>query len=378
MRLWHDLSDALVEREEVGSAGARRTYRFGDWTLEVGPDGVEVVEDVLPQLQVVQRRSALSSTPTTERVWVLREHDGHGWLRVGDDGALLGGELLGAYGAPLRVVGEPRPQVGFQGMEQDALGLVRMGVRHLSLAGDGLWLQPEPLLGLGLPAELLARPGSWGAVYAGGDPFGGSDRSGYQEEEQGWVAWAAATATSVADTAAWAVQNPGAAVSAVASSVLPEHPLANLRALVPVLRTGAGATGAERSGTAWRAAGELGDGLVGMAAGQRTYQTYTKANPATGEVYAGRTSGFGTPKQNVLARDASHHKTDEGFRVAILDRSSSNPDAIRGREQQLIDLNGGAQRSGGTSGNAINAIALDNPKRDRYLDAATQEFGSTP
>lgn len=108
----------------------------------------------------------------------------------------------------------------------------------------------------------------------------------------------------------------------------------------------------------------------------KTYQTYTKTNPETGEVYTGRTSGTGTPEQNVARRDANHHMSEDGFGPAVLDQSSASKDAIRGREQQLIDANGGAQSNGGTSGNAINGISPKNKNRQRYLDAAEAEFGS--
>jgi hypothetical protein len=43
----------------------------------------------------------------------------------------------------------------------------------------------------------------------------------------------------------------------------------------------------------------------------------------------------------------------KGFDAPVLDKSSENADAIRGREQQLIDAHGGAKSAGGTSGNAI-------------------------
>lgn len=52
-----------------------------------------------------------------------------------------------------------------------------------------------------------------------------------------------------------------------------------------------------------------------------------------------------------------------------------DPDAIRGREQQPIELNGGAKSQGGASGNAINGISPTNPKRQRYEDARRKEFG---
>lgn len=116
--------------------------------------------------------------------------------------------------------------------------------------------------------------------------------------------------------------------------------------------------------------------LVHNTCGEKTYQTYIKTNPETGEVYVGRTSGTGTPEQNVMARDASHHMNDKGFANAVLDQSSTSYEAIRGREQQLIDYYGGAKSTGGTAGNAINGISATNPKRDTYLDAAKEEFGS--
>lgn len=118
--------------------------------------------------------------------------------------------------------------------------------------------------------------------------------------------------------------------------------------------------------------------FAGTAVAKRpkTYQTYTKKNPETGEVYSGRTSGTGTPRQNVARRDAGHHKNNEGFGPAQLDKSSDNGAAIRGREQLNIEANGGAKSQGGTSGNAINGISEMNAKLKEYLDAAFEEFGN--
>ena len=107
---------------------------------------------------------------------------------------------------------------------------------------------------------------------------------------------------------------------------------------------------------------------------QRTFQTYVKKTE-TGRVYSGRTSGTDDPIKNVYRRDRYHHKNKEGYGPAELDFSSSNPDAIRGREQQLIEENGGAISQGGTSGNAINGISPDNPKRKIYEEARKREFG---
>jgi RHS repeat-associated protein len=109
----------------------------------------------------------------------------------------------------------------------------------------------------------------------------------------------------------------------------------------------------------------------------KSFETYTKTNPATGETYTGRTSGTGTPRENVARRD-NNRKDDlnaQGFSRAKLDQTSKNPDAIRGREQQMIEKNGGAQSQGGTSGNKINGISDRNPKGGGCRAAATKEFG---
>lgn len=55
--------------------------------------------------------------------------------------------------------------------------------------------------------------------------------------------------------------------------------------------------------------------------------------------------------------------------------SSSSPDAIRGQEQIMIKKNGGARRSGGTSGSEINGISARNPRIEEYREAAPVDFG---
>jgi len=72
------------------------------------------------------------------------------------------------------------------------------------------------------------------------------------------------------------------------------------------------------------------------------YVTYTKLNPNTGQTYVGKSKGFGTPNAIVKARDKYHHRRAEGFLPAVLDKYSYNRNAIRGREQQMIDYYGGA------------------------------------
>jgi RHS repeat-associated protein len=112
-----------------------------------------------------------------------------------------------------------------------------------------------------------------------------------------------------------------------------------------------------------------------LGLGAKSFQTYLKHHPDL-ETYSGRTSGTGTPEENVQLRDRNHHMNEKGYGEAELDKSSSNPDAIRGREQMNIEANGGAQSTGGTSGNAINGIADSNPNKGAYMGAAEAEFGA--
>lgn len=109
--------------------------------------------------------------------------------------------------------------------------------------------------------------------------------------------------------------------------------------------------------------------------GKKTFQTYTRYNPTTGKTYSGRTSGTGTPRQNITKWNRNSPLNQQGYGAPKLDQSSSNAAAIRGREQQLIESHGGAQSQGGTSGNAINSISSTNPNRNLYLDEANKTFG---
>ncbi|MBZ9731319.1 RHS repeat-associated core domain-containing protein [Salegentibacter sp. JZCK2] len=108
---------------------------------------------------------------------------------------------------------------------------------------------------------------------------------------------------------------------------------------------------------------------------EKTYQTYTKKakDPSKNGDYSGRTSGTDTPRKNIENRDKSHHMNDT-HGPATLDKSSANKDAIRGREHQNIQNNGGAQSKGGTSGNRIEGVSDKNPKKQQYIDAAKKEF----
>jgi hypothetical protein len=109
------------------------------------------------------------------------------------------------------------------------------------------------------------------------------------------------------------------------------------------------------------------------------YATYTRTNPITGLIYSGRTSGYGNPNDLVQARGMQQTLLNaEGFAKPVLDSFSTNYNAIRGREQQLIDFNGGARSVGGTTRNIINGVSDLNPLRPYYIYESTKSFGPLP
>ena len=77
--------------------------------------------------------------------------------------------------------------------------------------------------------------------------------------------------------------------------------------------------------------------------------------------------------KSIEARDKNHHKNVDGFGPAKLDKSSTNKDAMRGREQQLIDSFGGAQSQGGNSGYKINGVSPKNKNAERYRQEAIKQ-----
>jgi RHS repeat-associated protein len=122
----------------------------------------------------------------------------------------------------------------------------------------------------------------------------------------------------------------------------------------------------------------IGTGTLSETKPDKTYITYIKLHP-DGRVYSGRASGYGSPEQVLAKRDNNHHMKDEEFGPAILDKvgyGETGKLAIRGREQQLIDANGGAQLdNNGTSGNKIRGVSKINPLGLIYHNSATAYFG---
>jgi uncharacterized protein RhaS with RHS repeats len=130
-----------------------------------------------------------------------------------------------------------------------------------------------------------------------------------------------------------------------------------------------------RATMAAAAAAAVSNRLRGCSARTRTYITYTLSNQE-GAIYSGRASGCGDAASVLARRLSGHHKVASGFGNPILDCQvqgmTEGFPATRGREQELIDLNGGAQIEGGTSGNAIRGVSRFNPSAEAYKIAASE------
>lgn len=109
---------------------------------------------------------------------------------------------------------------------------------------------------------------------------------------------------------------------------------------------------------------------------QRTYVTYTLTN-ATGQIYVGRASGFGTPHQVMMNRFYGHHMRYFGYGNPLLDEHDVGYPlgyySIRGREQMLIDYYGGINSP--RVGNRINGIWEYSPRKFLFMNAAYNKFG---
>lgn len=106
---------------------------------------------------------------------------------------------------------------------------------------------------------------------------------------------------------------------------------------------------------------------------EKTYQVYKMHNSETGQDYYGRTSGTGTPDENLAKRYSGASKKRDGFSEPELLLSTKNKDAARGAEDVFIRENGGVNSD--KLANKRNGVALSNPNREAYIEAAKKELG---
>jgi hypothetical protein len=119
-------------------------------------------------------------------------------------------------------------------------------------------------------------------------------------------------------------------------------------------------------------------GVLAYDATQRVFLTYVLTNPTTGQVYIGRTSGYGTPESILARRHAAHViLRARGFTMRRVDVAGQGWDAspaVRGREQQLMDFYGGVGSPG--VANAIRGVSKINPGGRLFHTLSDANFGN--
>ena len=164
----------VIERNGDGEIvatidGGVTTYQFGSYRLD-GASG-----DVSEQL------TAHLAMGNGQRQWQLMGTDGHVRATIDDTGTEIGARGLGAYGFDRWSSGTTWDQAAYHGMPSSGAKMLAAGPRHL-VAGDGTWLQPEPLLYTGALGD-LAKPRQFAALrYAANAPTAFHDRSGFEPD----------------------------------------------------------------------------------------------------------------------------------------------------------------------------------------------------
>jgi hypothetical protein len=99
-----------------------------------------------------------------------------------DLGMVVGHRRQGVYGQRYVEGGSPERKAAFHGRWEEEADLVAMGPRHVNRV-DGRWLQPEPLLMMGIPQASLRDPRSLAPYrYARNVPTVLNDRTGYDPD----------------------------------------------------------------------------------------------------------------------------------------------------------------------------------------------------
>jgi YD repeat-containing protein len=158
----YSVDNELMEESRDGVVFRRS---FSGWTWQSGT----VYESLLP---MVTARDG-------ELLYVLKELDGRSNAVRRLDGTLVADDSSGVYGQSFgQTTANAWPLDELHGSAHDSSGhLMHFGARHMIIE-DGRWLQPEPLLYMGVTNGNLQHPLAYGPVYARGNSNLYADPSG--------------------------------------------------------------------------------------------------------------------------------------------------------------------------------------------------------
>ncbi|MCS4308915.1 RHS repeat-associated protein [Rheinheimera pacifica] len=432
-RFNYDATEKLVKRIDKKAGGDMVTYYVGGHEAIYQPDGSSEIKRYIRDIAI----HTIKSTGATTLHYVFNDHLGSGSVITDANGAIVETASFDAFGKRRNAnswQGYTNPfsqlpnlaallnitQKGYTGhIQVDHAAVIHMGGRIYD-PELGRFIQADPIVQDPRDAQSLNR-----YTYVFNNPLSYTDPTGYDCHNQRGKQCNSAIEQQKEDTAK-AAQTQGSSktedvskgnqsanlqnAAKVASGQKPTpEQMRELRQLEQKAKRGgrdldryqdalgliaiglngsgqAGAVGAGESlmsGLKHVAKGGILGAVLSMSGDVANdskepylYVTYTRFNPDTGQVYAGRTGGYGTPEELVNRRAIGQpHLNSEGFLPPTVDRFSINRHAIRGREQQLIDYYGGARSVGGTARNMINGVADFNPNRPFYMMATRREFG---
>jgi YD repeat-containing protein len=167
MVLDYDVNGKITRRADSNpnESSPYYAYAFDDWRYD-GKTGVKTELD-----------TPLVATDNGTRRWLFREYDSSPVLAFSDSGTKTMSRVLGGYGTVWSSTGTTWDWNSFHGTEEQG-ELLHMGERHL-MQKDGQWLQPEPMLYLGLDEKNLDEPLAFATYrYARNAPTAYQDRNG--------------------------------------------------------------------------------------------------------------------------------------------------------------------------------------------------------
>jgi YD repeat-containing protein len=164
----YDANGKLVRRADGNpfTGAPNYVYSFQEWRYDQ-KNG-----------KTIEKENSFVTTENGARNWLFNDYDGHAMMTVNDSGTVQSMRTLGGYGSAISSTGTEWVWDSFHGAEKQD-DLFAMGQRHL-MKKDGQWLQPEPLLYLGIPDKNQSVPLSLSTHrYAMNSPTAHRDTTGF-------------------------------------------------------------------------------------------------------------------------------------------------------------------------------------------------------
>ena len=170
---------------DLPTTASDRIRTFQNWREEPAQPGSSLPSNIIETINDLLAVNVSDSTDHKRR-WKLTELQGNVGKYYGDNpinhSDELGSTIFSMTGQSVSEIGTPWHRQAFHGAEDypaNGVDILPMGIRSLSKK-DGQWLQPEPLLFMGIPKEKLFSPQGLAAyAYARRNPVMNKDIDGF-------------------------------------------------------------------------------------------------------------------------------------------------------------------------------------------------------